>query len=236
MEDVKKNNIKTKQQEKHREKNTIGGGTNNIVRFSGENVAGPGSRSHFGSRGCVHFSLFFWPWPSMPRTGWTAVETPNGWFQLIRGPRPPSVCWEKATRPESRVHGTGRWRQPKDNVKSVESRSVKPIPHRSRVDPEVAIENAQSKVARLQKALEAVGDMGGVVVESLQAELAKVQAAAVSPPVDVQISKCKEFIERSQRRLVWLEAGESVWPDWRRTRGPTIHQPHPHRLVFEWIS
>ena len=132
-------------------------------------------------------------------------------------------------------------------MKSVESRSVKPIPHRSRVDPEVAIENAQSKVARLQKALEAVGDMGGVVVESLQAELANPQAAAVSPPVDVQISKCKENIERSQRRLVWLEAetqiekealsqGEPVWPDWRRTRGPTIHQPHPHRLEFEWTS
>ena len=80
------------------------------------------------------------------------------------------------------------------------------IPHRSRVDPEVATENAQSKVARLHKALEAVGDMGGVVVESLQAELAKAQTAAMLPPIDVQISKCKEFIERSERRLVWLEA------------------------------
>ena len=68
------------------------------------------------------------------------------------------------------------------------------------------MENAQSKVARLQKALEAVGDMGGVVVESLQAELAKAQAAAVLPPIDVQISKCMEFIERSERRLVRLEA------------------------------
>ena len=46
--------------------------------------------------------------------------------------------------------------------------------------------------------------LGGVVVESLQAELTKAQA--VLPPVNVQISKCKEFIERSERRLVWLEA------------------------------
>ena len=43
-----------------------------------------------------------------------------------------------------------RWRQPKDLSKSTETRT-KPIPHRSRVDPEVAMENAQSKVARLQK-------------------------------------------------------------------------------------
>ena len=49
------------------------------------------------------------------------------------------------------------------------------------------------------------GDMGGVVVESLQAELAKAQAP-VLPPINVQISKLKEFIERSERRLVWLEA------------------------------
>ena len=26
------------------------------------------------------------PWQCMPRKGWTALETPNGWFQLIRGP------------------------------------------------------------------------------------------------------------------------------------------------------
>ena len=29
----------------------------------------------------------------MPRRGWTAIETPCGWFEVIRGPRPPSVQW-----------------------------------------------------------------------------------------------------------------------------------------------
>ena len=59
----------------------------------------------------MHFSLFFCthqPWHSMPRKGWTAVETPNGWFQLIRGPRPPSIRWEKATRPQSRETAQGQ--------------------------------------------------------------------------------------------------------------------------------
>ena len=32
--------------------------------------------------------------------GWTALETPNGWFQMIRGPRPPSVR-EKAPQQET---------------------------------------------------------------------------------------------------------------------------------------
>ena len=182
---------------------------------------------------------------NMPRKGWTLLETPNGWFQLIRGPRPPSVRWEKSAQPEGRGYGKGgRWRQPKDLSKSTETRT-KPIPHRSRVDPAVAMENAQSKVARLQKALEAVGDMGGVVVESMQAELAKAQAAAVLLPIDVQISKCKDFIERSERRLVWLEAetviekealSEPVWPDWKRSRGPANHMLHFHRQKSEWSN
>ena len=62
------------------------------------------------------------------------------------------------------------------------------------------MENAQSKVARLRRGKH------GVVVESLQAELAKAQAAAVLLPIDVHMSKCKNFIERSEWRLVWLKA------------------------------
>ena len=101
-------------------------------------------------------------------------------------------------------------------------------------------------MARLQKAVEAVGNMGGVVVESLQAELAKAQAAAVLPPIDVQISKCKEFIEKSERRLVWLEAetviekealseGRPAWPDWR-IRCPANHVLYLRRQKFEWTN
>ena len=31
----------------------------------------------------------------MPRRGWSAVPTPAGWFEVIRGPRPLSVQWPK---------------------------------------------------------------------------------------------------------------------------------------------
>ena len=35
--------------------------------------------------------------------GWSQVEVPNGWVQLIRGPRPKSVQWPRATRKRSRT-------------------------------------------------------------------------------------------------------------------------------------
>ena len=143
----------------------------------------------------------------MPR-GWH--QTPSGWWQKsLRGPRPPSEKWPRAGTQHPSQPGRSRaWpnKSGQQQPSPPPLQSPKPIPHRNPVNPDVAMENVQSKVARLQKAVEAVGDMGGVVVESLQAELAKAQAAAVLPPIDVQISKCKEFIERSERRLVWLEA------------------------------
>ena len=82
--------------------------------------------SHFGpSHFCSNlpgvFVVFFLQplqtWQVMPRKGWSALETPNGWFQVIRGPRPLSVRWPNA---KSLVSGTmkpnstpprGRWRQ-----------------------------------------------------------------------------------------------------------------------------
>ena len=33
------------------------------------------------------------PWPLMPRKGWSTLEVPDGWLQVIRGPRPPAVRW-----------------------------------------------------------------------------------------------------------------------------------------------
>ena len=45
----------------------------------------------------------------MPRKGWRAVETPAGWYEVIRGPRPPSVKWPMA-QPIQVVPRRGRWR------------------------------------------------------------------------------------------------------------------------------
>ena len=70
--------------------------------------------SHFGSSHFLSNSALFaraprlWffrcllrprqPWHLMPRKGWSTLEVPDGWLQVIRGPRPPAVQWPKAVR------------------------------------------------------------------------------------------------------------------------------------------
>ena len=64
---------------------------------------------------------------SMVRRGWSTVEVPSGWLQVIRGPKPPAVRWPPANkvsvgrsspanvqRPESRPPAADRRRKPKE--------------------------------------------------------------------------------------------------------------------------
>ena len=51
----------------------------------------------------------------MPRKGWTTVEVPDVWLQIIRGPRPPAAKWLRAkaqSTPEQRPSTTVAHRQP----------------------------------------------------------------------------------------------------------------------------
>ena len=87
-----------------------------------------GDISHFGSRlfslqrcidhACTEVDFIFCSLIRrfvMCRKGWNTVATPAGWFEVIRGPRPPSVQWPKVNvkldksnlKPQSRVRG--RW-------------------------------------------------------------------------------------------------------------------------------
>ena len=38
------------------------------------------------------------------RKGWSSVEVPGGWLQVIRGPRPPASKWPQAQRKPSAAH------------------------------------------------------------------------------------------------------------------------------------
>ena len=96
----------------------------------------------FVSRGC------------MPRKGWSTLEVPAGWLQVIRGPRPPAVQWPKASR------GQGQFQKPpvpskKENKKQTE-RKV-PGSENRRGPPQVS-PAAQDRVLRLQTAVNALGD------------------------------------------------------------------------------
>ena len=135
----------------------------------------------------------------MPRRGW--VTAPDGWVQIIRGPRPPSVRWPKtvctasagASKPWQQIQGqapVGRWRQ-----------SEKP---RSSVPPEVSIAAAQKRVGGLEAAvtaLAAVGTVDGPEVQVLKQSLQKARRAAQERPITALLSQTEAFVERARKRL-----------------------------------
>ena len=52
----------------------------------------------------------------MPRRGWSSLPVPDGWFEVIRGPRPPSVQWPHQQKGKDKGVALsaprGRWRNP----------------------------------------------------------------------------------------------------------------------------
>ena len=78
-------------------------------------------------------------------------------------------------------------------------------PAQQRVNPDVARAAATEKARKLEKALEAMSNEEGPVVDALRAELKKAQSAVAVPTLDVQIEQCQSFIWRSQRRLAELD-------------------------------
>ena len=127
------------------------------------------------------------------------MEVPDGWLQLIRGPRPKSERWplKAPQKPAPAVRQTGV-----HGMKSTKSTTDAV----RRVSPDAARATAQEKARKLEKALEVMSDVDGPAVEALRAELKKVQNAASVPTVDVQIQQCESFIMRSERRLAEIDA------------------------------
>ena len=135
----------------------------------------------------------------MPRRGW--VTAPDGWVQIIRGPRPPAERWPKsvraasagASKPWQQVQGqapVGRWRQ-----------SEKP---RSSVPPEVTMAAAKKRVGGLEAAvaaLAAVGTVDGPEVQVLKESLQKARRAAQERPINAMLSQTEAFVERARKRL-----------------------------------
>ena len=175
-------------------------------------------RSHFGSS---HFSqtwccfahdevwLFhFCPLIRrcvMPRRGWSTMEVPDGWLQLIRGPRPKSERWPRRT-PQTHQKPAPAVRQP-----GVQGGKGPRVPAKlamdpaQRVSPDTARAAAQEKARKLEKALEVMSDVEGPVVDALRAKSKKVQSAAVVPALDVHMEQCESFISKSQRWLAELD-------------------------------
>ena len=156
----------------------------------------------------------------MVRRGWSAIAAPAGWYQVIRGPRPPTVDW--STQPKGKGKGNGRhpqepqaavvrgrWRQgPPPQV-----RQPGVVPDRR--TPDQVWAGASSKIVRLQSAIAALGEDDNVERSALDAALKKAQAQAVVPAVTEQIAQTEKFIERAKRRVTHAEEYVQWAQEWK---------------------
>ena len=145
----------------------------------------------------------------MVRRGWTALDAPSGWIQVLRGPRPKSVQWPSAKEGNSSdaVQPQGRWRQvppPRQQNVDQEGKSFRRLV--PRMNPDSNREAARVKIGKLEKALEAMWDSEGPVVDYLKTELEKARTAAKRRPVNVEVEECRKFIIRSEKRISELDA------------------------------
>ena len=127
----------------------------------------------------------------MPRRGWQAIEVPSGWYEVIRGPRPPSQKWPRASPTHSAQSGqplagssppsrpvVGRW----GHRRGVGRVGQSGQPERARSSPEVAISAARQRVVQLEAALAALWETQGPETTMLQTSLKRAKQAAQEPP------------------------------------------------------
>ena len=128
---------------------------------------------------------------------------PEGWVQVIRGPRPKSVQWPRAPRDgkpqQQRQPGAtqqGRWRQPHVQGRQGQPQAPKTgirAPH----PDEIAV--AQERVSKLEAALRAVGDDDDTAPNLREAlKRARQQAVPLSTPD--KVAQCESFLERARKR------------------------------------
>ena len=85
-------------------------------------------------------------------------------------------------------------------------RRAKEVSQPVRPNPDTIQAEAVAKVERLQRALDALGDLGGPEVDAIKKALKKAQEVARERPIAEQVKECKDFIERSTRRVNKLKA------------------------------
>ena len=92
----------------------------------------------------------------MPRKGWSAIQTPAGLYQVLRGPRPKLEEWPQLQPWSSSWQSGGQWHAPAQNEQL-------PVQRRWQggkrgQDPEEAQVATRHRVERLENALAALGE------------------------------------------------------------------------------
>ena len=115
----------------------------------------------------------------MVRKGWSVMELPSdGWVKVLRGRRPPSEQWPPAKKSPAALSALG----PEENAAKVQIqealRRAKEVSQPVRPNPDTIQAEAVAKVERLQRALDAMGDLGGPEVDAIKRALKKAQEVA----------------------------------------------------------
>ena len=135
----------------------------------------------------------------MPRRGWRAVEVPEGWLQVLRGPRPASVQWPRAA-PNLNRESHGK-KVPKVDLPQ---RPVPPRPTRPARSPDLVSAETAQEVQRLENAVSALGEdnpLAKPFVSALKAAKSKLEA-----PIGERLDSCQRFLERARKRVTSAES------------------------------
>ena len=136
----------------------------------------------------------------MVRKGWTQVEVPNGWVQLIRGPRPKSVQWPRASKdgkPQQQPRQPGG---PRPAAVNKEPQKAKSPP----IHPDERLARARVRVGQLESAIKVL-DPGDPTLPVLQEALKKAQQQAKTPSLESRVRVAEEYLARKKKRLAEAE-------------------------------
>ena len=130
----------------------------------------------------------------MARKGWTKIEVPEGWTQIILGSRPPWAKWQQQR--GKRIPSAAS-----KNGNDVKSPLEKPaVPRKESVPPDVAAAAARKRVEKLEAVLVTLGendDIFPVIREAFTKARAQAQVRLVSE----RIQACKSFLEKERKRV-----------------------------------
>ena len=141
----------------------------------------------------------------VPRKGWSVMEVPNGWYEVLRGPHPPSARWL--------LQQKGRQEVPASSASSVAVHTEgQPSADEDREDPRTCLEDALLKATRRfccrsERESGPIGGLSGSSPNDLEERrvfeeaLSKVRVRATVAPVGQRLDECEKFCERAAKRL-----------------------------------
>ena len=143
----------------------------------------------------------------MPRKGWSHLDTPSGWYTVLRGPRPPSERWPvqqwDSWGPRSQW---STWKAPKTKF---QRRWQRGITNACPPTPAEVQSAAIDRVRRLEAAIDALG-AGSEEALCLEGVLAQAKRGASLAPVGERLDSTIKYVERCQKRLLAAEDAVKV--------------------------